>query len=227
MKIALISDIHSNLYYLKESLSLIEEEGVNEIYCLGDLVGYYDSPNEVIETCIRNNIKAINGNHEKYILGNISYNSAKESAYRIKNQIECLTRENISYLENLPDFMELTIMGKKLYLTHSLPNNCRDYIYDIRELDGHLLSKYDYYCFGHTHKPLINFHYGRCILNPGSIGQPRDYSKKPSYIVIDFSSESIRLVKVNVDCDNYVKGLQENGYDSSAVDILRRNYGNG
>lgn len=49
MKIALISDIHSNLFYFEKVLHEIEKENVDDIYCLGDLVGYYDKPNEVID----------------------------------------------------------------------------------------------------------------------------------------------------------------------------------
>jgi putative phosphoesterase len=222
MKIAVISDIHANNYYLNETLRLVAGEKVDDIYCLGDVIGYYDCPNEVIETCIEWNIKSVKGNHEKFALSYLEYDPVKEVAYRLKLQMESLTSRNYEYVINLPESLELAINGKTLFMTHSLPESCTDYIYDIRQLDPKFLSRYDYYCFGHTHKPLINYHYGTCVLNPGSVGQPRDYSKKPSFLVLDLAEETTKLVKVEIDDEPYTKSLEWMGYSSNVVEMLRR-----
>lgn len=224
MKIALISDIHSNVYYLEKILDLIRQENVDDIYCLGDLIGYYDCPHEVIQVCRANNMRMIKGNHEHYILGSINYNNEREDLYRIKKQKELLTSDDMKFLESLPDFIEESIMGKRFFLTHSLPGNCVEYIRNISELNTEFISGYDYFCFGHTHRPLINFHFGCCILNPGSIGQPRDYSKKPSYIVIDLKNDSVKLVKADVDHKIYVRILREDGYGESILNVLERGF---
>lgn len=222
MKIALISDIHSNLCYLETILALIRQEKVDEIYSLGDSVGYYDSPHEVIQTCMANNIKMVRGNHENYMLGLLSYEKENEDFYRIAEQKKSLTPEDINFLENLPDAIEITIKQKRFYFAHSFPGNCIDYIRDIRDLNREFLSRYDYFCFGHTHRPLISVHFGCCVLNPGSIGQPRDYSRKPSYIVIDMDHDNIKLVRADLGYQQYIKNLRERGYGEATLNVLER-----
>ncbi|BCS54641.1 metallophosphoesterase [Geobacter sp. SVR] len=223
MKLALISDIHSNLHYLEKILAAIGREGVDEIYCLGDLIGYYDRPHDVLQCCLANDIKAVRGNHEHYLIGSIGYAPEKEDLYRIREQREELDGEDMEFLKGLPDFMVVTLMGKTLYLTHSLPGNCVGYLRDVGQLDTGFLAGYDYFCFGHTHRPLINYHFGCCLLNPGSVGQPRDYSRKPSYIIVDLEKDSVTLVKVEVDYKAYSTILRERGYNDLTLHALERN----
>lgn len=224
MKIALISDIHSNLFYLEKILGLIRQEKVDQIYCLGDLIGYYDCPHEVLQACRAHNVRMVRGNHEHYVLGSLPYNREREDLYRIQKQKEHLTSADMELLESLPDFIDINIMGKRLYLTHSLPGNCVEYIHTSAELNTDFISGYDYFCFGHTHRPLINCHFGCCIVNPGSIGQPRDYSRKPSYIVIDLAKDSTTLVKADVDHSTYIRRLREKGYGESTLNVLERSF---
>jgi len=147
MKIAFISDIHSNYFYFKKVMLQIEKSNVDEIYCLGDMIGYYDKPDKVTELIINKNIKCIKGNHEKYLLGEIGYNKKNENIYRIENQRRTLSKENLNFLQSLPDSIEKKIDNKKFYLTHSLPNNTTSYIRSIHDLDSINSKNYDYYCF--------------------------------------------------------------------------------
>lgn len=222
MKIALISDIHANLFYLTKVLEQIEKDQVDNIYCLGDLIGYYDKPNEVIDLIRKKNIICIKGNHEKYLLGELEYNINNEEIYGIKKQRKIITKNNYDFLNDLAENIEVMISDKSFYITHSLPNDSLSYIYDLRDLDKSFLSKYDYYCFSHTHIPIISYQYGTCIINTGSVGQPRDYTAKPSYIVIDIKYDSVVLKKVNVDNQDYLKSLVENKYHNSLIKILNR-----
>jgi len=221
-RIALISDIHSNFNYLIKVLDRIDQENVDRIYCLGDLVGYYDKPNEVIDLIIKKNILCIKGNHEKYLLDNINYNLKNENIYRIKRQKKIITRNHLEFLDNLPDDIEFFISGKKFYLTHSLPNDCLSYLNDLKILDKKFISQLDYYCYGHTHIPFITYKFGTCIMNPGSIGQPRDFSKKPSYAIVDVDNETSNINKVNVDYKDYCKNLSSKNYPDKLISILKR-----
>ncbi|MCF6339850.1 MAG: metallophosphatase family protein [Sulfurimonas sp.] len=222
MKIALISDIHSNLYYLEEVLKEIESEQVDSIYCLGDLVGYYDKPNEVIELMIKKNITCVKGNHEKYLLGELEYDKNNEDIYGIEKQRNILTTDNYTFINNLPDNIEINIDSKKFYFTHSLPDDTVKYVYDLKILDKSLLTKYDYYCFSHTHIPIISYQYGTCIVNTGSVGQPRDYTRKPSFVIIDLEQDSVILKKVNIDYKKYSNKLRKDKYNESLIKILNR-----
>lgn len=221
-KICLISDIHSNFYYLTKILEEIKKKDIDAIYCLGDLVGYYDQPNEVIELLLENNVTCIKGNHENYLLGSLDYKIEKENLYNIQKQKKIITKYNLRIIEDLPDNIEFVASGKKFYLTHSLPNDCTTYLYDLKKLDKKFISKFDYYCFGHTHIPLITYKYNTCIINPGSVGQPRDYGKRPSYIIIDLKNDFIFLNKVSVSNEKYSKILANKNFSYKLIDILNR-----
>src|SRR5208337_1777900 len=181
MRIAFISDIHSNAFYLKRVIKAIEREKAGQIYCLGDLVGYYDDPNGVIDILAKHDIKSVCGNHEKYVLGRLQYGKDKERFYRVEKHRSILKQKSLEYLFKLPDHIKVSINGKKLYMTHSKPNDCVSYVREPNDIGEEVYSMYDYYCFGHSHLPVVRYDKGCCILNPGSVGQPRDYTRQPSF----------------------------------------------
>ena len=222
MNIAIISDIHSNYFYFNKVLLQIEKMNVDEIYCLGDMIGYYDEPNKVIELAMDKDIKCIKGNHEKYLLGELDCSDKNKDIYGIEKQRRTLSRKSLHYLKALPDFIEEEIANKKFYLTHSLPNDTTSYIRSIHDIDFINSKNYDYYCFGHTHIPSISFHYGLCVVNPGSIGQPRDYTKKPSFSIINIEKQRCELYKVGIALSSYITRLKKLDYPEPLIKILIR-----
>jgi len=222
MQIAVISDIHSNYYYLKRVMNEVQKEKVSEIFCMGDLVGYYDQPNEVIAFCMANKIKCIKGNHESYLLDEISYPADNEDVYRIKTQKSIIKKGNFQFLERLPNFIDVVFDNKRFYFTHSRPESCQDYLYDFSKLNKDFIADYDYYIYGHTHIPLAVYYYGTCILNPGSTGQPRDYTEDPSFALVDLKKNSVKIIKVKFDKSSYIKKLENDNYSQVATDILKR-----
>lgn len=222
MKVAVISDIHSNYYYLNSVFKAINQHDVDEIYCLGDMVGYYDQPNETIDFLRSNNIKCIKGNQEKYLLDEINYDISKEDIYRIKIQKKTLNSNNIKFLEGLPEFIEEKLANNLFYFTHSLPKDSLTYIRNIDQLDFLKQSKFNFYCFGHTHIPFLLYHYGVGIINPGSVGQPRDYTGKPSYAIVDLDQTMSFLIKVKVNNDKYSQKLKSINIPDYLIDILNR-----
>jgi putative phosphoesterase len=222
MKIALISDIHANHFFLKKVLKAINGHQVDKIFCLGDLVGYYDKPNQTIELIRENNISCLKGNHDKYLLGELTYNTEKEYLYRIQNHKKELSQENLQFLSSLPNSIEFSVNNKKVFMTHSLPDNSEKYFRKFDEIDRELLSNFDYYFHGHTHMPIIYYAYGVCFVNPGSVGQPRDYTQKASFAVVDFSNELIQLIKVKINFDDYCNYLKNANFDDKLISILKR-----
>ncbi len=220
MKIAFISDIHSNLSYFRTIIPSLET--VDQIFCLGDIIGYYDRPNEVIKTCMDLGIRAIKGNHEKYFFRERKYEREKEHVYGIARQRIEIEEDCVEWLRSLPDHLEITIGRRKLYLTHSLPDDPVTYCYDPRQLDESFTSRYDFYCFGHTHIPSIQYFFGTCIINPGSVGQPRDYTGKPSFVIVDFLNDVCFLHKARVDRESYQAQLAAQQIDQVLIDILER-----
>jgi len=222
MKIVLISDIHANIYYFSRVLEKVIGEKADRIICLGDLIGYYDEPNKVIELCKFHEIECIKGNHEKYLLNEHKYNISREKLYRIKQHKQALTPENSKFLKDLPEDIVVQYKNILLYCTHAIPKDTTEYSYSPNELSRKYTKNYHYYCSGHTHIPYIQYSYGACIVNPGSIGQPRDYSTKPSYVVIDLKNDTVSLLKVKVDIKPYLEYLKTQGFDDALINILQR-----
>jgi putative phosphoesterase len=223
MKVAFISDIHSNYFYLERVLQYIDELCIDSVYCLGDLVGYYDNPNKVIDEIRNRGILCVKGNHENYLLFEADYDSKKENVYQIKKHRDMLSDVNLHFLQELPSELDLVIAGKTFFMTHSLPSDSDTHVYETNALDRTFTLNYDYYCYGHTHIPLNSYFYGTHVINPGSVGQPRDYTRKPSFAVVDIENDNCKIIKVPVDYLEYSDRLQQNGYDSSLIDVLNRN----
>ena len=222
MRLVLISDIHSNFDYLKNVMDSVKKNRFDKIYCLGDLTGYYDSPNKVINYFRMENIVSIKGNHDKYVLGELEYNEDNDYIYNIKNQKEIISLENLRYLEKLPDDLIIELKGKRFFLTHSLPGDTVNYIKNLDNLPKDFIIGFDYYIFGHTHIPIYSIYHGTYIVNPGSVGQPRDYSRNPSFSIIDIDKDIIEMYRVNVDYIKYISKLKNKQYNQNLVNILQR-----
>ncbi|WP_066892519.1 metallophosphoesterase family protein [Clostridium nigeriense] len=225
MKIAVISDIHSNYDALKAVVNEINKHNCDLKICLGDMVGYYDKPNEVIECLKLYDFKCIKGNHDKFILGELEYKIENEKIYGINRHRNLLRKENILFLKESLDFIELEYKNKKYCFCHSLKDNSEVYLKD----ENDVLSKfdyikiYDYYFHGHTHRRNYIKVNNSIVINPGSVGQQRDKTWKPSFGIMDLDNNEWKVIKVEYDIKTYVLNLRNNGFDNMLVDIFERN----
>ena len=209
MRVLVISDIHANLDALQ---SVIEDAGnVDQVWCLGDLVGYGPEPNECVDL-IKSlpDIICIKGNHDVAALGEIDIrlfnNEAKESMMWHQSKI---TAENKNYLKNLPEKYEFEIVT----LAHGSPRNpIWEYILDpyVARVNYEFF-KNGFCLVGHSHQPIISSWnvsdgvlewgspqsgstitlHNRMIINPGSVGQPRDSDLRAAYGI--FNTESLKF----------------------------------
>ena len=189
---------------------------------LGDIIGYYDEPNEVVDFVRKKGILSVKGNHEKYLLEELNYNSSRAEIYGIDRHLKKLTKNNMFYLKNLPETIHANIDNKKILIAHSLPGDQESYIHNGDIIDRDILNACDYYFYAHTHIPSIKFHYGCCLINPGSVGQPRDYLKKPSCVIVDLENDEVCLKRIDVNARQYASGLKKKYYNDSLIDILLR-----
>ena len=222
MKIAIISDIHANYNYLEKISFLIRKEKVQKILFLGDAVGYYDDPNKVVEWLRDNQVICIKGNHDKYLLKELTYDISRESLYRISDHRKKMTPANIEFMKSWTDNYVFSFEDKKIFASHSGFENSEQYCRSTLDLNKERLLSYDYYLFGHTHIPWIEYYHGTCILNPGSIGQPRDYSTTPSFAILDLTINNVILMKPKIDFFEYLEHLKNLQYDPQIIKILSR-----
>lgn len=218
MRIVLFSDIHGNLEALESFLYHIQKkENIDQLICLGDIVGYGANPNECVEEIRQLNCPTVIGNHDYVAVGkgDISYfnHFAREAILWTREQ---LNKENIKYLKNLP----FTYREDSYLTVHSSPQYPEKWKY-IMTIDAAFSNmKYfnEQFCFiGHSHIPcfFVMDKDGNCELSPhskinykpehrylinvGSIGQPRDFNPKSSFILLDTDSHTIELKRTSYD----------------------------
>ena len=215
MKIALFSDIHANLPALEACLADIEKRQPDQIFCLGDLVGYNIWPNEVIRAIRERGIPTIAGNYD-FGIGRSSddcgcaYKTDEEKAngavsIAFTNQI--VQPAERQYLRELPKHIRVELEMQEgepisLLLVHGSPRKINEYLFEDREeksllriLEG---ANADILCFGHTHKPyhrVLNSgtdaepHF-RHAINIGSVGKPKDGDPRGCYVLLELDERS-------------------------------------
>lgn len=214
MKIVIISDIHSNYDALLEFERRLKNIKFDEIWCLGDVVGYNAEPNECVEWVRKNSKYILMGNHDYAILNQEEKFLFNEYARRAIEWTEKkLSLENKIFIGTFR--ISLKING--IFLVHSSPSSPLkwEYITGVDEAIYNFNFFEEKICFlGHTHVPLIfelkddklKVIYPECkgekflyildkdakyIINPGSVGQPRDGDPRLSFCIFDNSDYSI------------------------------------
>lgn len=207
MRIAIISDIHSNLEALEAVLKHIKSQRIKTIWVAGDIVGYGASPNEVITLLQKEKAVMIAGDHDAEVLtlNDLSwFNEYAQQALIYTNRV--LTNENKAFLKTLKETYEETIDDRKIFMVHGSPNNhLKEYVYaktpDVNLLAMLNKAKADILLIGHTHQPFVRRIAGRLAINVGAVGQPRDYSPDSEYCILDpkYMQATIQRVKYNID----------------------------
>jgi predicted phosphodiesterase len=207
MRVLIISDIHANLTALDTVLADVDE--YDAVWCLGDLVGYGPEPNECVERVrALPELQCLIGNHDRAALGQIDLGLFNADArFAITWTEEALTADTRAYLQALPEALEIG----KYTLVHGSPRQpVWEYILDKNIATQNFPYFATPYCLvGHTHSPVVFTQIAedkpvqekrlapgerlaldrvRRILNPGSVGQPRDAIPDASYALLDFEA---------------------------------------
>ena len=219
MRYALIADIHANLTAFTEVLDDIERRGgVEEIWCLGDIVGYGPDPHQCIELLRQHKHVCVAGNHDWAAIGKLDTAEFNpDAAVACRWTAQQLSPEDIQYLESLP----LVIPKEEFTIVHGSP---REPIWEYLLSTNSARENFAYFqtpfCLvGHSHVPLV-FRYNetgdcsfgtlstnirlvlgrsRLIINPGGVGQPRDGDPRASYAIYDSEARMVRLYRVPYD----------------------------
>jgi predicted phosphodiesterase len=219
MRYAILADIHANLTAFTAVLEDIRDRGgVEEIWCLGDVVGYGPDPHQCIELLREHNHVCIAGNHDLAAIGKVDtayFNPDAAAACHWTAQQ--LSSEDIKYLESL----SLVIEGGDFTLAHGSPREpVWEYLLSASSAKENFAYFKSKFCLvGHSHVPLV-FRYsegGDCsispflsnvglvlgesqlIINPGGVGQPRDGDPRASYAIYDTEVRTIRIYRVPYD----------------------------
>ncbi len=196
MKLALLGDIHGNHRALQLVLAAAASSGIDKLLITGDLVGYYYSPLKVLELLQSWDRHMVRGNHEDMLhaaRSNAEYSTqvARRYGAGLCVAMEQLSERQIDELCNLPHPLELTFDGCRVLLCHGAPWDNDQYVYpDANDavLERCAVQKFELVVMGHTHYPMMKMIGNTIIVNPGSVGQPRN--KQPGAHWAEFDTET-------------------------------------
>jgi len=204
MKIGLIGDIHGNSLALRAVLEHATELNVTALCVTGDFVGYYYHPDEVLEMLSKWQTFSVQGNHERMLQSVLSSPEALrrfDAKYGkgLRRATELLSIENQKELCGLPETLSFSLDGKKIILAHGTPWDGDHYLYPDAPnsmWDKFLAYEADLIVLGHTHYQSKRSIGGILVVNPGSVGQPRDGKLGAAWAMYDTKSNQ---------CDHFVE----------------------
>ncbi len=227
MRILIISDIHANW----PALAAIQER-YDFCVCLGDLVDYGPDPLLCVRWVMKHARYVVRGNHDHGVAQGIQV--VGDSGYRYLTQ---MTREHVwqalgpperRYLLELPLMSRFTVEGKRFLLVHGTPRDPLDeYLMNdvatwTRRLEG---AHADIVCVGHSHMQ-FNIRAGTSVvINPGSVGNPRDGDPRAAYAIID--GNKIELKRVTYPIEETIARLEASNLPDQAKAMFRGCYRNG
>jgi predicted phosphodiesterase len=226
LKRALISDIHGNLEALMAVLADIRSSGVDQIYCLGDIIGYGPNPCECLDQVRRHSKVTIMGNHDQAALFEPEgFNPmALDAIYWTRDQLDSgigSAADTMARWDFIGELPRLVNEGEFLFVHGSPRDPTNEYVFPEHVFDQRkmeiLFGKIEQYCFmGHTHLPGIfttdcefvspsqcDHHYRlgkqKLMINVGSVGQPRDEDPRACYVILDTAQRDITYRRVDYD----------------------------
>jgi len=221
VRLGCLSDIHGNLPALQAVLAAMP--AVDGLVCAGDVVGYYPDVNEVCIMLRQAGAYVIRGNHDAYVIDELVPALNHRAAYRTDWTRERLSPENYAWLSALPVELRFRFGVTDLVVRHASPWDEETYLYpDSPRLAELFLPEGQIHLFGHTHRPLWRKTGLGWVLNPGSVGQPRDYNPAPAFAILDTETRQAALCRATYDVAGYQERLRNLGWDEAAIAILSR-----
>jgi predicted phosphodiesterase len=240
MRVAVISDVHANLYALEAVLAEIDREPPDAIWCLGDTVGYGPRPNECCDLVRERADLVLTGNHDLLSLGSAEVALGEfnpEAAEASRWTAEQLSDASRRFLEPLKPTAE--VEGAQLF--HGSPRDpVWEYVLtELIALESLTLTYAPLVLVGHTHVAtslVLNgerleggvapdgtearFDEHRCLLNPGSVGQPRDGNADAAFLDVDFGAKRAKFRRVPYPVARTQQEIRERGLPDSLAERL-------
>ena len=239
MRYLVVSDIHANLVALEAVLA--DAGDFDAIWCLGDVVGYGPDPNACVTLLRRYELTCLAGNHDWAALDRLdltSFNADARAAVTWTQRM--LSIDALDFLESLPSFIEDGVFA----LTHGSPRQpVWEYILDPLVASVNFGYFDSLYCLvGHTHAPVIFEQdlagntclahaplYGveiplgdaRLIINPGSVGQPRDSDPRSAYGIVDLDAMTWEHRRVEYDIEETQNRMRQHGLPHRLIARLK------
>jgi putative phosphoesterase len=233
-RVAVITDIHGNLEALEATLAWIDGEGIDRIYCGGDLVGYGAYPNEVCALIEERQIPTIYGNYDYAIardLDDCGCAYVTEHDRELGQQSVAWTLKNTdapakSFMRTLPFDLRFEVGATSVHLVHGSPRKVNEYLFEEKpaSLYERLAAAEDAQTlvFGHTHKPWVRAYGGVLFVNCGSVGKPKDGDPRAGFAVLTEADGQldVTIQRVEYDAEQAAHDVAAAGLPSEYADKL-------
>jgi predicted phosphodiesterase len=236
VRIAVISDIHGNLHALEAVLESIAEEAPEKIWCLGDVVGYGPRPNRCCALVAERAELCLIGNHDLGVLGRLDLDEfTHDAAASARWTAEVLSDESRAYLESL----EPQNVREDVELYHASPRDpVWEYVLSPEVAIASLeTTRAPLVLVGHSHVPLrygweqqalalceegthVDLARERWLLNPGSVGQPRDGDARAAYVLLDFEAKRADFKRVRYEVEKTQEEIRKRGLPEALAERL-------
>jgi predicted phosphodiesterase len=230
MRIALLSDVHGNLPAFEAVLGDVEEQSVEEVWCLGDLVGYGAQPDDCVQLARDRCDLSLAGNHDLVVTGDIPISDFSSSAAAAARWTqETIGEETMAYLKGL----QPADPEREPALYHASPRDpVWEYVLSTWQADECIdLMDARVGAVGHSHVALwfrrddggkmsgataeagaeLDLSAGRWLVNPGGVGQPRDGDPRAAWLLLDTSTWTANWRRVEYPIEEAARAIEEAG----------------
>jgi putative phosphoesterase len=214
-RVAVITDIHANLPALQAALARIDQLGIADVYCGGDLVGYGPHPNEVCALIQERAIPTIYGNYDYAIARDledcgcayVTPHDRELGQQSVNWTLANTDQRSKDFMRDLPFDLRFDLGGHKVHLVHGSPRKVNEYLFEDKPVS--LYERLaagetdDVLVFGHTHKPWVHDFGGVRFVNCGSVGKPKDGDPRGAFAVLEATPNEVRasIERVAYDAD--------------------------
>ena len=192
MKLVFLADIHGNIVALEQLLHALRGVSIDAWFFLGDAIGYFPEGEKVLNRLRGLNCQCVKGNHEQMLLEKNLKSHPGDS----------WSSDDLGWIHSWPEILEVQFGEKRILCAHGSPRApLREYLYPDSNVSFCAAYPFDYIFCAHSHRPFFRpFSHGE-VWNTGSIGLPRDGSRKGSCILADTRNGEIKHFFVNLDID--------------------------
>jgi len=213
MQVAVISDIHANKVALEAVFDDLQESSTDDasidaIVCAGDVVGYNPWPAQCVAAVREREIPTVMGNHDRAVALETPFRFNSMAAAGVEYARAHLGDDAQTWLSALPDTR--MVLDGRVKLVHGHPDDPDRYTYP-EEFSASMLGEEDVLVTGHTHVQGHERFEGGIVMNPGSVGQPRDGDPRAAYAVVDLDDLSVDERRVEYDVDAVAEAVEDAG----------------
>lgn len=217
-----IADIHGNLPALETVFS--DAPAAAPVLCCGDLVGYYPWPDEAVAKVRENDGLAVRGNHDEAVVTRSTFGMGGAAAAAARWTDETIAEGTREFLEALPYSRRETVDGKDVLAVHGSPAApTSEYVYPEQVTETFLQRQNvdaDILLLGHTHVPFVKHVGGTLVVNPGSVGQPRDGDPRAAYAVVHPAEEEAEIRRVEYPVEEVQDAVRDAGLPDELAERL-------